>query len=139
MGEEIFRKKSLDKVKSPENLDDYIRVSNPSIWMLLASVIVLLVGLCVWSVFGHVDSTVPATINIDNNKAVCYIPEEDMSSIKEGLIVEYSDYQAVITKIGDKDKRGYECTLDADSYPGNGVYDGKVVVSRIKPISFIMN
>ena len=35
MNEEIFRKKSLDKVKSPENLDDYIRVSNPGVWLFI--------------------------------------------------------------------------------------------------------
>ena len=48
MSEEIFRKKSLDKVKSPENLDDYIQVSNPGVWLLLVSVIILLAGACVW-------------------------------------------------------------------------------------------
>ena len=44
MSEEIFRKKNLDKIKSPENLNDYLRVSNPGVWMLLAAVIVLLIG-----------------------------------------------------------------------------------------------
>ncbi len=43
MQEKLFR----EKVKSPENLDDYIRISNPGVWLLLVSAIVLLIGACV--------------------------------------------------------------------------------------------
>ena len=39
MSDQIFRKKSLDRISSPEQLNDYIRVANPGIWMILAAVI----------------------------------------------------------------------------------------------------
>ena len=80
MSEEIFRKKSLDKVKSPENLDDYIQVSNPGVWLLLISVIVLLAGACVWGIFGHIDSTVETSIRAENETVVCYITNDAISS-----------------------------------------------------------
>ncbi len=51
---EIFRKKSLERVSSPEELNDYIKVTTPSVWMVLAAIIILLAGLVVWSVFGSV-------------------------------------------------------------------------------------
>ena len=41
MSDQIFRKKSLDRISSPEQLNDYIRVANPGIWMILAAVIIL--------------------------------------------------------------------------------------------------
>ena len=44
MDNQLFRKKSLDKVSSPEQLNDYIRVSNPGVWIALTAVIVLLFG-----------------------------------------------------------------------------------------------
>ena len=56
MGKTIFRQKSMQKITSPEQMNDYIRVSNPSVWMILAAVIVLLAGVCVWGVFGHLDT-----------------------------------------------------------------------------------
>ena len=46
MSDQIFRKKSLDRISSPEQLNDYIRVANPGIWMILAAVIILLAGAC---------------------------------------------------------------------------------------------
>ena len=139
MGEEIYRKKSLDKAKSPDNLDDYIRVSNPSVWLLLISVIVLLIGACAWGIFGHVDRTVSSVVSVQNEEAVCYVAEEDIASIKDGMTVEYADNEAVITNIGGKQDQGYECELEADSYPDDGIYEGKVVIKRYKPISFVMN
>ena len=53
----IFRQKSLDRVSSPEQLNDYIRVTTPSVWLVLAAIILLLVGMLAWSVFGTVQAT----------------------------------------------------------------------------------
>ena len=44
MDHSVFRQKSMERITSPEQMNDYIRVSNPSVWMLLAAVIVLLIG-----------------------------------------------------------------------------------------------
>ena len=50
MSDQIFRKKSLDRISSPEQLNDYIRVANPGIWMIRAAVIIVLGGVCGWGV-----------------------------------------------------------------------------------------
>lgn len=54
---DLFRKKSLDSVSSPEQLNDYIRVTTPSVWLIMLGLILLLAGMIVWSVFGTVDAT----------------------------------------------------------------------------------
>lgn len=56
MGNPVFRQKSIEKISSPEQMNDYIRVSNPSVWIILAAVIVLLAGVFVWGLFGRLDS-----------------------------------------------------------------------------------
>lgn len=139
MSEEIFRKKSLDRIKSPENLDEYIRVSNPGVWLILISIIVLLLGACAWGIFGHIDSTVPSTVCIENGKAVCYVAEENISSVRTGLTVTYADCEAVIGRIGEKGDMGYACDLTAEVSVVDGFYRGKVVLERYKPLSFILN
>ena len=52
---DIFRKKTLERISNPERLDDYINVSNPSVWLILAAILVFLAGFGVWVVFGHID------------------------------------------------------------------------------------
>lgn len=63
MNDKIFRKKSVDKMSSPEQLNDYVKVTNPGVWMALAAIAVLLIGICVWGVFGKLETklTVAAT------------------------------------------------------------------------------
>ena len=54
--EQIFRKKSMDRISSPEQLNDYIRVTTPSVWIVLGALIVLLVGMVLWSILGTVEA-----------------------------------------------------------------------------------
>ncbi len=51
----FFRQKSLNKVSSPEKLDDYIRVTTPSVWIVLIAIVLLLVGGILWGIFGEVE------------------------------------------------------------------------------------
>lgn len=139
MKEELFRKKSLNRVKSPENLEDYIQVSRPSIWMLLISILILLVGTVIWFVFGNIDSTKPATIYIEGTESVCYIAPEDIYEIRNGMIVKFDNHKAEITHIGEIKEQGYLCSLTMEETLPDGYYKGKVVVDTLKPIQFILN
>ena len=53
----VFREKSMDRVSSPEALNDYIRVTTPSVWIVLVALVVLLLGMLAWSVFGRISVT----------------------------------------------------------------------------------
>ena len=52
---QIFREKSLERVASPEQLNDYIRVTSPSVWVILLAMLVLLTGILVWAAFGSIE------------------------------------------------------------------------------------
>ena len=52
---ELFRKKSLERISSPEALNDYIRVTSPAVWLILIATVILLLGMLAWSVFGTVE------------------------------------------------------------------------------------
>ena len=47
MEKQIFRQKNIDRISSPEELNDYLKVSDPGIWIILCAVIILLAGLIV--------------------------------------------------------------------------------------------
>ena len=51
----VYRKKSLEQINSPEQLDDYIRVTTPSVWIVLLALVVLLVGILAWSILGTIE------------------------------------------------------------------------------------
>ena len=58
MNTNLFRKSSIDRVNSPEQLNEYIRVANPGVWLILAAVVALLVGVVIWGVWGTIETTV---------------------------------------------------------------------------------
>lgn len=155
---ELFRKKSLDRVNSPEQLNDYIRVSNPSVWMLLAAIIVLLVGVCVWGVFGHLDTTVDAVGVCVDGTVTCYIQQAEISGIETGTIVSIDGNEYALAEVAAFSVRFDaaegsallpEGTLAADApvYTAkftapelaDGCYAVAVIVRREAPMSFVIN
>ena len=138
MNEGIFRKKSLERIKSPESMDDYIQVSNPSVWLLLMSIIVLLAGACVWGIFGHIDSTVDTSIQVQNEMVICSVDRQSISNLQKGMIVRFDGYEATISEI-QQIEGSYICALNSNESIPDGFYEGKIVVSSISPVSFITN
>ena len=51
----IFREKTMKRVSSPEQLNDYIRVTSLSVWIVLIALVVLLLGMLAWSVLGRIE------------------------------------------------------------------------------------
>lgn len=52
MSSSIFRKTSLDRVNSPEQLDEYVRAASPSGWLVGGSVFLLIAGCLLWMLLG---------------------------------------------------------------------------------------
>ena len=139
MDNELFRKKSLEKVKSPENIDDFIRVSNPGVWLILISVIMLMVGMLLWGIWGHIDSTIDTTVYVEDGAVFCFVPEEMATSVKAGMAVTFENHEAVVCEFLEKEADDYYYILQTEEIISNGLYDGKIVTSTTKPISFVMN
>ena len=54
MKKSVFRNESLDRVNSPEELNDYIKVTSPSVWIVLSAIVLLLVGFIVFACFAAI-------------------------------------------------------------------------------------
>lgn len=155
---ELFREKSMEKVNSPEQLNDYIRVSNPSVWMVLSAVAVLLVGICVWGIFGHLDTKLDTTGVCLDGTVTCYIPEADISDVTVGTLAsiggnEYlvAEIAAFPVKFGDAElsyllpsselaaeTAVYAVTVSAPEL-ADGSYAVSVITRREAPMSFVLN
>lgn len=61
-----------------------MRVTNPSVWVVLAACAALLIGLLAWGVFGTVTTRVGTTSTCVNGQVVCFLSAEDASKINVG-------------------------------------------------------
>ncbi|MGN0319938.1 MAG: hypothetical protein ACI4D1_03415 [Lachnospira sp.] len=158
MNKGLFRKKNMDRISSPEQLNAYIRVSNPGVWMILISVILLLTGVCVWGIFGHVDTKIVTSGYVENGTLTCYVKESDIDSVKEGMNISISEQDYVVGEISQKPV-AVDDTMDSYMvhignlqtgewvYPvtvknvnlKDGIYEADIIVDRVSPMSFITN
>lgn len=134
MQEEIFRKKSLDKIQSPEDLNDYVRVANPGLWLVLAAVIILLVGACVWGICGRIESTLPVTAEVSSGMAVCSYSDSGKMEPEAGMVL----------RIGDENFTLQSADPASGSAAGivslpDGFYEGEIVLESISPLSFLFD
>lgn len=53
-GQIVFNQKSLARISGPEELNAYVRVTTPSVWIVLAAITLLVLGILGWSIFGTV-------------------------------------------------------------------------------------
>lgn len=132
MSEEIFRKKSLNNIKSPEDLNDYVRVANPGVWLIIVAIVVLLAGACIWGVFGKIESTVPTHLIVENGKVVCCVTDKKIERIEPGMVVETSKEDGVVASV-DGNNVNVEISLP------DGTYDAKIITESISPLSFVFN
>jgi hypothetical protein len=159
MANSLFRKTSLDRVSNPEQLNDYIRVTNPSVWMIMCAVILLLTGVCVWGVFGQLDTTVTVGAVTENQQTICYIKETDLDSLDTGMQVMIGEETYQISNISrqpilvdntfaqyllhvggiSEGEWVYIAALD-DVYGENGmITEAKIIIESIEPIRFVLN
>lgn len=138
MKNEIFRKKSLDRVNSPEALEDYIQVTNPGVWLVMGAVIALLIGACVWGYWGRMESTVSASAIAENGIVVCAIPSEKLTSVSVGMTVHISGTEGTVSSVSVSAERSeYQLTISADV--PDGIYPVEIVTESIRPMDLIFN
>ena len=99
MKNQLFREKSMERVSSPEQLNDYIRVANPSVWLALAVVVFLLIGICVWGIFGKLDTVLRVGAITEGERTVCYVKESDIGTVSREMKVRLNGEEYVIAEI----------------------------------------
>lgn len=99
----LFRQESLERLSSPERLDQLMRVVNPKSWIPLATLGVLGVSALTWSIFGRIPVTVQGAGVLVYPSSV--VPVQTNSSgqlidlkVKNGDLVEKGDVIARIDR-----------------------------------------
>lgn len=133
----IFRQKSIDRISSPEQLTDYLRVTNPGIWVLLAAIILLLGGLFVWSMVGNLETVADGVAVVENGTAQIMVTDTVNGDIASGMTVRIGDDEYSIATV-EKDEYGRAVAF-APIDKADGKYDVKIVTESIHPIKFLFD
>ena len=131
----IFRKKTIDRISSPEDLTDYLKVTNPGIWVVLIAIIVLLAGMFVWACVGTLETTSKVSVVVSDHMA--YIVLTDSGTIAEGMPLRVLNEEVTIAGV-QNDTFG-RTVGSAELMLPDGTYDGTVVTDQTRPVEFLFN
>ena len=153
--ETVFRDKAIERIQSPDQLNDYVKLSDPGVWFILIGITVILLGACLFGAVGHIDSTVPAVGISENGNMVCLVKKEYSDRLGKDMQAKIDQKTYPATLASDK-----PLTVDAaaDSYllyvgdlvPGewvyevavdgdfdDGTYEVQIVTESITPLKFL--
>jgi len=153
MEQELFRKETLAKISSPEDLKKTINITSPSVWIFSMAVLLFLVALLIWGM----RTTIHTTRNVLVAGDTVFLKEADIAGVNPGSEVRSGDLTAAVVAIPEEPVCAQDvltkyqmhvqglgpddwvyCLPIAPAAP-EGVKDAEIVVETIHPIVFFWN
>ena len=131
----VFREKSLDHISSPEQLTDYIHVTNPGIWVLFAVILLMLAGFIAWASVGRLETVVDAKAAVIDGTA--HITVYDRCDVTSGMTVRIGNEEFTVSSV-EQDETGHTLAYSSVTLD-DGVYDAGIVTETVSPISFLLS
>ena len=138
MDQQLYRQKSIDRISSPEQLNDYLRVTSASVWVILAAVILLLAGLLIWSSTATIESYTEGSSQVQGGVMTIRFEDQKFAkSVEKGMPVRAGDTETVISSIG-RDANGLVIAT-ADTSLADGYYPVRVSYKQKQVLQLLFN
>ena len=131
----IFRSETMERISSPERLTDYLRVTSPGIWIVLAAVLILLVGFFVWMSVDTLETTAEVGVSVQNRNAEVAIKNGD-GTIEKDMTLRVGNQEVAILSTK-TDEYGRTVGI-AELNLTDGMYDGTLVTEAVHPMHFLL-
>jgi len=134
----VYRKASMERIQSPEQLNDYLRVTNPSVWVVLTAVVLILAGMLVWGSFAYIDSFAVGAAEVkDGVMTVTFADETLAKNVKAGMNVTVGGTVSPIVSVGrDSDGRLF---AQAETSLADGAYQATVSYRQTQVLQLLFN
>jgi len=134
----LFRKESVESIQSPEQLNDYMRVTNPSVWVVLIAVIVLLAGMLVWSSTAAIESYAEGSSQVQGGVMTIRFDDQQFAKkLEAGMPVRAGDTETVVASIG-HDENGL-IIATANTSLADGYYPVRVSYKQTQVLSLLFD
>ena len=132
----LFRKSSMECISSPEQLTDYLRVTSPAVWIVMAAIILLLVGMLIWGSTAHIDSYAAGTAQVQDGRMIVVFDDSELAAnVKAGMSVTVGETSSLIDSVGSTESGALFAsagtTLADGSYPARVIFRQTQVLSLL--------
>lgn len=138
MEQQLFRKESMERISSPEKLDDYLHVTTPAVWLVLAAAILLLAGLFAWSAATAVESYAAGSAEVKYGVlTLTFSDNEKAGNVEVGMNVTVGKMATPVLSVGRSEEGRLVAVAHADLPDGS--YDAKVGYRQTQIIDMLFN
>ena len=135
---QLYRKQVMDRLSSPEDLNDYLKVTNPAVWVVLAAIILIIAGALIWGSTVNINSKVTGAAEVSEGKLIVTFEDESGAlNVKEGLEIKVGEVSSTITSVG-RNSEGKIIAM-ADTTLSDGSYTAEVRYRTTQLFKLIFN
>lgn len=128
----------MSRISSPEELNDYLRVTNPRIWMLLVAVILLITGLLLWASFATVETYATGVARASGGDlTVTFDDPKEAANVHPGMEMNIGEDVYQVLAVGTDENNNVIAT--ATGTIPDGTYNVRVGYSTIQVITMLFN
>ncbi len=146
MDKQLFRKASLDRISSPEEMHDYMHCTTPRAWMVLVAFLALILGFAFYASSATMENVLPIKVSVmnfgDGGPSVFFeLPLDQKDMVKTGMTVRFQGESGKIDFYYlDEETVGAFVTMDN---PGmvisDGKYDAEIVTESSTPFEVLFD
>ena len=138
MEQSLFRKESVERVSSPEQLSDILHVTSPAVWVVLAAVILSLASLFVWSGVTAVECYATGRAEVSGGVlTMTFDDAEKAEKVEVGMDVQVGDRETPVTSVCNDETGRLVAVADVDLPEGS--YDARVGYKSMQIIEMLFN
>ena len=136
------------RISSPEELHDYMHVTGPGLWIMLAVIIGGLAVLIFFASTVKLENLMDVSVQVTDDGAggeparlVCSLTGDRKNQVKIGMKVQVAGQEGTVTTLVEDDEEVLvRADLDrADVELKDGAYDATIVLESTSPVSFLMD
>lgn len=126
-------------------------------WLLLAAIILIIVGVCIWGVFGKLETRESAVLTVSSGVGHMYLSYDQLEKVTssttvradghEGAVIgidytpikideAFDIYTRQLGKMTD-DEWYYDVSVSIDME--DGIYSSEIVIDSVSPVYFLFN
>lgn len=145
---EAVQERKERRISSPEELHDYMHVTGPGLWIMLALIIGLMAVLIVFASTMKLENLMNVQVQVTDDGAggepallACSLTGGRKDQVKIGMKVRVAGQEGTITTLVEDDEEVLvRADLDrADVELKDGAYDATIVLESTSPVSFLMD
>lgn len=145
---EAVREQKERRISSPEELHDYMHVTGPGLWIMLAVIIALLTALIILASSIRMENLMDVTMQVSADGAVerpsqltCTLTGDRKGQVKVGMKVRVAGQEGTVIALRENDEETQATVvLDReDAKLKEGAYDSKIILESTSPVAFLLD